>query len=165
MGRSVHKREAEGPLKGDTRGERIKDARLRKGWTQQQLADAVGVSQPAIGLWERGKRDILADNLMALAKALGVSVEELAGMLDDQEPDFVAWRAFIATPEGQNASERELASLKSFAWPEGTKPTVHSYRLLLLAAQTAVDAAPSAPASAAEEPPTGTRRINRPKEK
>lgn len=38
-----------------TIGERIAKARRDRGWDQQQLADAVGVSRPLVSKWERSK--------------------------------------------------------------------------------------------------------------
>ena len=42
-------------MAGDDLGTRIRRARERKRWTQQQLADAIGVGVRAVGTWERGK--------------------------------------------------------------------------------------------------------------
>ena len=44
--------------------------RERKGWTQQQLAEAAGVPQEAISLWESGKRKPRASSLEKIKKAL-----------------------------------------------------------------------------------------------
>lgn len=35
---------------------RAREVRKRAGLTQAEIADAIGVSQPTIGLWETGKR-------------------------------------------------------------------------------------------------------------
>lgn len=37
-------------------GETLKDLRVRKGMTQQEIADAVGVSPSAWGMYESGER-------------------------------------------------------------------------------------------------------------
>lgn len=34
-------------------GQRIKEARLRQGWTQTQLAEQVGATKKSVGMWER----------------------------------------------------------------------------------------------------------------
>ena len=39
----------------DTIRNRVKELRLRRGWTQQQLADAVGVSRQSINSIERNR--------------------------------------------------------------------------------------------------------------
>ncbi len=50
----------------------IARARLSKGWTQAQLADAIGVRHQQIGLWETGRRNPKKEALMRIGKALGV---------------------------------------------------------------------------------------------
>ena len=50
----------------------IAQARLAKGWTQQQLAEALGVGQPMIAHWETGAKKPKMQTLMRIADALGV---------------------------------------------------------------------------------------------
>ena len=52
----------------------IYSARLRKGLSQHELADLVGVSHVTIYRWENGDRVPNATNLANLANALCVSV-------------------------------------------------------------------------------------------
>jgi len=58
-------------------GERIRQLRTSKGLTQEELAEAVGVSTDFISLIERGERAPSFENLERLAEALGVNVAEL----------------------------------------------------------------------------------------
>lgn len=55
-----------------TNDSRIAQARLKKGWTQGQLTDAIGVKQPQIAGWETGARKPKVDALMQIGNALGV---------------------------------------------------------------------------------------------
>lgn len=50
----------------------IASARKRKGLTQSQLAEIVGISQSAVTDWERGKNKPTAENLEKLREVLGV---------------------------------------------------------------------------------------------
>ena len=50
----------------------IAQARLKKGWTQAQLADAIGVKPTQIANWEQGFRKPKMDALMRIASALGI---------------------------------------------------------------------------------------------
>jgi transcriptional regulator with XRE-family HTH domain len=54
-------------------------ARLRKarGWTQAQLAAAVGTTEGAVRAWESGRRQPLLSLAKRLAAALGVSLDLL----------------------------------------------------------------------------------------
>ena len=57
-------------------GEKLKQARLAAGLTQQQLADLIGRNRQDIGRWEAG-REPGAVTLKALANALQCRMEEL----------------------------------------------------------------------------------------
>ena len=57
--------------------QRAKALRLAQNITQQELADKVGVSRPMIGQIERGSRVPSVVLGRDIAKALGVSVEDL----------------------------------------------------------------------------------------
>jgi transcriptional regulator with XRE-family HTH domain len=58
-------------------GARIRTAREEQGWTQDQLAAAVGVSRSAVAQWETGRAGQVTTNLTRVATALGVGVEYL----------------------------------------------------------------------------------------
>ena len=55
----------------------IKEARIKKGMTQQELADSVYVTRQTISKWESGSGSPDISNLHVLAEALGISVDEL----------------------------------------------------------------------------------------
>lgn len=58
-------------------GELIRVQRKRKGLTQKQLAEAVGVSTPSIRIYELGKRTPNEKMLCQIADALAISPEVL----------------------------------------------------------------------------------------
>ena len=53
--------------------------RKEKGVSQQELADALGVTQGTISAWESGRWNPTVENLRAAAQFLGVSIDELIG--------------------------------------------------------------------------------------
>jgi transcriptional regulator with XRE-family HTH domain len=55
----------------------IKDARLRAGMTQVDLAAACGVTQGIVSAWELGHKVPRARMLARVARALNVSVDSL----------------------------------------------------------------------------------------
>lgn len=59
-------------------GEKIIEAREAKGWTQSELADAIGMTQQGIAAIENGKSD-RPKKLRELARALSVTEEYLLG--------------------------------------------------------------------------------------
>ncbi len=59
-------------------GERIKLERLKRSWTQEQLAERAGTSARTVQRIEAGKEPSLA-TLRLLAESLGIEVEDLSG--------------------------------------------------------------------------------------
>ena len=53
--------------------------RKKAGFTQEQLAEKVGVSRQAIANWEKGENTPDIAKCIALADLYGVSIDELAG--------------------------------------------------------------------------------------
>jgi transcriptional regulator with XRE-family HTH domain len=85
-------------------GERIKNRRLELGWTQDQLSQKAGISKSFLSDLENGKRSVGADNLLDIARALGVSLD------------------FLMTGEASKDQAAEVpipASLARFAAEEG----------------------------------------------
>lgn len=94
-----------------TFGETLKTARIKAGYTQDELADKLAVSRSAIAKWEndRGMPDIA--NLKALAKALDVSVDYLL----DEEGSLdlsVTKKAIDITADGRNIKLSRLKKIK-----------------------------------------------------
>ena len=61
----------------ETMGQIIKRLRKDKNFTQEELAEQLGVTCQAVSKWENGTSDPSTSNLLALAKLFGISVEEL----------------------------------------------------------------------------------------
>ena len=60
-------------------GDEIRKLRKAKGWTQQELADKVGVTKTTVLDWEKGRYFPEGKNVIALASALGISVPSWRG--------------------------------------------------------------------------------------
>src|SRR6476659_607438 len=58
-------------------GLRIRNVREEQGWTQDQLAEAVGVSRSAVAQWETGRAGQVTGNLTRIAAVPGTGVEFL----------------------------------------------------------------------------------------
>ena len=79
-------------MKAEERGRRMEIgkeiARLRKenGISQEKLAEILGVSRQAVTKWESGKTNPDTENLMALAKVFGVSIDNLCKNESRKQP-------------------------------------------------------------------------------
>jgi transcriptional regulator with XRE-family HTH domain len=58
-------------------GQRIRELRKAKGFSQENFAYEVGLDRTYMGSVERGERNIAAINMIRIAKALKVEVGEL----------------------------------------------------------------------------------------
>lgn len=58
-------------------GERLQGLRKGRNLTQDELAEMVNVTRPSLAKWERNMCEPSAETIVALSKALGVSVEYL----------------------------------------------------------------------------------------
>lgn len=61
-------------------GDRLKDARLKNGITQQQLANAIGVAKSTLTGYEKGNREPDVQKIKKLSSALGVDANYLIGV-------------------------------------------------------------------------------------
>ena len=58
-------------------GQRLKNLRLERGYTQQDLSSAVGVSTVAVRSWEHNTKKPNMDALIALGRFLNTSIDTL----------------------------------------------------------------------------------------
>ena len=61
-------------------GQRIRAARESAGFTQENLAEAVGVSRTAVARWENDDIEPKLQNLISIAGLLNVSTDYLLGV-------------------------------------------------------------------------------------
>jgi transcriptional regulator with XRE-family HTH domain len=62
-------------------GERIRRLRKKRGWTQVEMAEKVGIDRSFLADVERGKRNVSILNLDLMAKGLKVSLSQLFSRL------------------------------------------------------------------------------------
>ena len=63
--------------------DRLVKLRKKYGYSQEELADKLGLSRQAVSKWERAEASPDTDNLICLAKLYGVSLDELLSTDDD----------------------------------------------------------------------------------
>ena len=63
--------------------DRLVKLRKKYGYSQEELADKLGLSRQAVSKWERAEASPDTDNLICLAKLYGVSLDELLSTDED----------------------------------------------------------------------------------
>lgn len=66
-------------------GDTVRTLRLRKGWSQSQMAEAIGTSQPHIARIERGTENLTIQTCRRLCDVLGIDMSTLDLALRRQE--------------------------------------------------------------------------------
>ncbi len=69
-----------------TFGEKLLNLRRARGWTQEELADKIGVTRQALSKWEANSALPDTKNVVALAKLFGVTTDYLLCWDDGSEP-------------------------------------------------------------------------------
>jgi len=62
-------------------GERLRKLRKAKGWTQVQMADALGIDRSYISDMESGKKNVCLPTLEVFADGFGISMSKLLSRL------------------------------------------------------------------------------------
>lgn len=93
---------------GDRFNENLKMARERKGLSQKDIAESIGVAKSTYSLYESGNREPNVQTIKKIADILNVSADELLGI--DDEPQTIA-----AHFDGDEYTEEELDEIKKFA--------------------------------------------------
>lgn len=83
--------------------ERLVQLRKARGMSQEELAEKVGVSRQAVSKWETGDAQPDYVKLMALADALGVSLDDLCGR---EPPSAPAGQTETPAPESAPKKKR-----------------------------------------------------------
>ena len=88
--------------------ERLKDLRKQAGLTQVEVAEKLGISQPAYASWERGVKKPTQENLVKIAKIFNVSLDSLLDNEVEQE-DELANVEVLFRMTSDNLTEEEKA--------------------------------------------------------
>lgn len=90
--------------------QRLADLRRAKGYSQEELAHELGLSRQAISKWERAESSPDTDNLIALARLYGMSLDELLRVGPEAEENTVpATEPPVQAPEptaGRNGNTK-----------------------------------------------------------
>ena len=93
---------------GDKFNENLKTARERKGISQKDMAEIIGVAKSTYSLYESGNREPNVQTIKKIADILNVSADELLGI--NEEPITIA-----AHFDGDEYTEEEIDEIRKFA--------------------------------------------------
>jgi transcriptional regulator with XRE-family HTH domain len=89
-------------------GQRVRQLRLRKGYSQEAFADHCGVHRTFMGTIERGETNLSLQNLARIAAGFGITISKLLSGIERQ----------AARPAGGEMPRSQGARLKRDAAPE-----------------------------------------------
>ena len=93
-------------------GQRLKDEREYRGFSQEEVAGHLGVPRSAISLIESGSRRVSADELGRLAKLYQTTMESLAGHgQETSQPESVR----LLTRAATDLSDKDRGEVLRFA--------------------------------------------------
>lgn len=89
-------------------GLRIREERLKINLTQEQLAEAIDISNSYMGQIERGERSVTLDTLLRLTNKLGITVDYLLqDYIDISDENFINQLKQIVY--GRDAKQKQMA--------------------------------------------------------
>ena len=68
-----------------TMGEKILNMRKARGWSQEELAERIGVTRQAVSRWEAGGSYPDMNLIPSIANYFGVTIDELFGYHNERE--------------------------------------------------------------------------------
>jgi transcriptional regulator with XRE-family HTH domain len=76
-------------------GHRLREIRLRRGMTQAEVAEEIGINQPLVSQYEKGVLRLHGALVAAFAKALSATPDEIFGVKKAQGNGHVKDRRFL----------------------------------------------------------------------
>lgn len=93
---------------GEKFNENLKAVREKRGFSQKEMSEQIGVAKSTYSLYESGNREPNVQTIKKIADILNVSADELLGLIE--EPKTLA-----AHFDGDEYTEDELDEIKRFA--------------------------------------------------
>ncbi len=125
-----------------TIGENVKALRVKKGITQEQLADVLGVTCAAVSKWERGETYPDITLIFPLAYYFGVSVDELMGYNRDKVEEDVKRIEYEYFRERDEEKAKSIISEAYRTYPDNYRiMSIYMWTLGVEGAEPDLDAA------------------------
>ena len=98
-----------------TLGKRIKECRLKKGMTQEALAEILFTKKSTISEYENDKIDLKFSVLKEIAKALDTSISYLSGEQDEDINDVMQMTIALQQIKSKELRRAAIAQVKVLA--------------------------------------------------
>lgn len=108
--------------------ERLKNLRKQAHLTQVDVAEKLGISQPAYASWERGVKRPTQENLVKIAQILNVSIDYLVGNSDEKKENELdnVELLFRLNSKGLTEEEKEIFKKELIEFMEKRKKAFQS---------------------------------------
>ena len=93
---------------GDKFNENLKAAREKRGLSQKEVAESIGVAKSTYSLYESGNREPNVQTIKKISDLLSVSADDLLGIDEDEQ-------AVAAHFDGNEYTQEELDEIRKFA--------------------------------------------------
>lgn len=111
--------------------ERLKNLRKQAHLTQVDVAEKLGISQPAYASWERGTKKPTQDNLVKIAQVLNVSVDYLVGNSEEKSDDLNNIELlFRMNSKGLTEDEKAVFKKELIEFMEKRRRAFHNKRII-----------------------------------
>lgn len=119
--------------------QRLKEARIRKNWSQKELAEKSDVSFEQISRYETGKSRPHKSVIIKLAKALGVTSEYLEGITTENALKVYLMDENIRIGESKNDFLSIIDKTRNTNFSEKDKNLIKDFLELILKQKAAED--------------------------
>lgn len=86
--------------------------RKEQGFTQQEIADKIGINRGSYSNWENGKREPTLENVVKLAKLFKTTTDELLGQTIYQRVDHIVFLDDFDVSNIKDFTKEDLDKLK-----------------------------------------------------
>lgn len=92
-------------------GKKIKEERLRKGYTQEELGEKVESTGAYIGQIERGERNASMEKIILIAETLNVSIDYLTGNICINESNQIDEKIVKVLKDATNEQKKMMIDI------------------------------------------------------
>jgi len=93
--------------------EKIRFIRMFKGWTQEEMAEKLGMALNGYAKIERGEVDINTARLKQIAEVLGINKAQLEGLNENNVFNFIENSYFLAHNQHNQSSDYHIEQLET----------------------------------------------------